>query len=301
MAVGERERDPVTGQYTTGHDWNGIKELDNRVPRPILFFLIATALFSIVYWVLMPAWPIGVTYTKGLLGIDQRQTVEKAVEEAAAARRAAWAEDIAKLDFAEIRERPELMQIVRESGSTLFGDNCAVCHGLDGSGNPGFPSLADHAWLWGGDPEIVAETLRIGINSTHPETRFAQMPAFGRDGILDRPSISSIVSFIRNNAEGIEDLGPLDTKGVEEGARLFAENCAACHGEDGRGDPAMGVPNLMDDSWLTGSDRESLIRTISEGRQGHMPHWEDRLSELDRKILTLYVTEIINGKPEAER
>src|SRR5690606_13408396 len=141
MAVGERERDPVTGQYTTGHDWNGIKELDNHVPRPILFFLIATALFSIVYWVLMPAWPIGVTYTKGLLGIDQRQAVEKAVEEAAAARRAAWAEDIAKLDFAEIRERTELMQIVSESGSTLFGDNCAVCHGLDGSGNPGFPSL----------------------------------------------------------------------------------------------------------------------------------------------------------------
>lgn len=299
MAVGER--DPVTGQYTTGHDWNGIKELNNRIPRAIFFFLIATFLFSVVYWILMPAWPIGATYTKGLLGIDQRQSVEKAVEEAAAARRAAWADDIARLDFAEIRERPELIQIVREAGKTLFGDNCAVCHGADARGNPGFPSLADDSWLWGGDPEIVAETLRVGINSAHPETRFAQMPAFGRDGILDRPAISSIVSFIRNNAEGIDDLGPLDMKGVEEGKRLFAENCAACHGEDGRGNQAMGVPNLMDDSWLTGSSRETLIRTVYNGRQGHMPYWEDRLSEIDRKILTLYVTEIAGRQAEAER
>ena len=298
MAVGER--DPVTGKSTTGHEWNGIKELDNRVPRAVIFFLVATTLFSIVYWVLMPAWPLGVTYTKGLLGIDQRQTVERAVQEAAA-RRAAWTDEIARLDFAEIRQRPELMQIVRESGSTLFGDNCAACHGMDAKGNPGFPSLADGAWLWGGDPETVAETLRIGINSPHPETRMAQMPAFGRDGILDRAAISSIVSFIRNNAEGIDDLGPLDAKGVEEGRQLFAENCAACHGEDGRGDPAMGAPDLMDDSWLTGSDRASLIRTVSQGRQGHMPHWEDRLTETDRKILAIYVTEIAGGRAGAAR
>lgn len=298
MAVGER--DPVTGKPTTGHEWNGIKELDNRVPRAVIFFLVVTTLFSIVYWVLMPAWPLGVTYTKGLLGIDQRATVEKAVQEAAA-RRAAWTDEIARLDFAEIRQRPELMQIVQESGSTLFGDNCAACHGTDAKGNPGFPSLADGAWLWGGDSEIVAETLRIGINSTHPETRFAQMPAFGRDGILDRAAISSIVSFIRNNAEGIDDLGPLDAKGVEDGRQLFAENCAACHGEDGRGDPAVGAPDLMDDSWLTGSDRASLIRTVSQGRQGHMPHWEDRLTEIDRKILAIYVTEIAGGRAGAAR
>lgn len=296
MAIGER--DPVTGKHTTGHEWNGIKELDNRVPRAVIFFLLATMLFSIIYWVLMPAWPLGATYTKGLLGIDQRQTVEKAVEEAAA-QRAAWTDEIARLDFAEITKRPELMRIVRESGSTLFGDNCAVCHGTDAKGSPGFPSLADDSWLWGGNPEIVAETLRIGINSTHPETRFAQMPAFGRDGILDRPAISSIVSFIRNNAEGIDDLGPLDMKGVEEGAQLFAENCAACHGAKGRGDPAMGAPDLMDDSWVISSDRASLSRTIWQGRQGQMPHWEERLAEIDRKILAIYVTEIAGRKMEA--
>ncbi|WEX10818.1 cytochrome-c oxidase, cbb3-type subunit III [Chelativorans sp. AA-79] len=298
MAVGER--DPVTGKPTTGHEWNGIKELDNRVPRAVIFFLVATTLFSTVYWVLMPSWPLGVTYTKGLLGIDQRQTVEKVVQEAAA-QRAAWTDEIARLGFAEITERPELMRIVRESGRTLFGDNCAACHGTDAKGNPGFPSLADDAWLWGGDPEIVAETLRIGINSTHPETRFAQMPAFGRDGILDRAAISSIVSFIRNNAEGIDDLGPLDAKGIEEGTQLFADNCAACHGAEGRGDPAMGVPDLMDDSWVTGSDRTTLIRIISQGRQGHMPHWENRLTETDRKILALYVTEIAKRQAETAR
>ena len=291
------ERDPVTGKYTTGHDWNGIKELDNRVPRVVTFFLLGTILWSIVYWVLMPAWPLGVSYTKGLLGIDQRQTLETAVARGVS-QRAAWSEDIERLDFDAIRQEPALMQIVRESGSTLFGDNCAVCHGTDAKGSPGFPSLVGNAWLWGGDAEIIAETLRIGINSGHPESRYAQMPAFGRDGILDRPAISSIVSFIRNNAEGIDDLGPLDTKGVEEGSRLFADNCAACHGANGRGDPAMGVPDLMDDSWVTGSDRETLIRTISQGRQGHMPHWEGRLSEIDRKILALYVTEIAREQAE---
>ncbi|WP_173934925.1 cytochrome-c oxidase, cbb3-type subunit III [Chelativorans sp. Marseille-P2723] len=295
MQIGER--DPVTGQYTTGHDWNGIKELDNRVPRVVKFFLYATILWSIVYWILMPAWPLGVSYTKGLLGIDQRQTVGKAVARGAA-QRSVWVDQIAQLDFEAIRQDPALMAIVRETGSTLFGDNCAVCHGTDARGNPGYPSLASNAWLWGGDAETIAETLRVGINSSHPESRYGQMPAFGRDGILDQAAISSIVSFIRNNAEGIDDLGPLDTKGVEEGRELFVENCAACHGESGRGDPSMGVPDLMDDVWITGSNRQTLFRTIWRGRQGHMPHWEGRLSEIDRKILTLYVTNIASGQTE---
>lgn len=296
MAIGER--DPVTGQRTTGHEWNGIKELDNRVPRAVFLFLAITTLFAVVYWVLMPAWPLGATYTRGLLGIDQRATVEKAVQQAAAERQF-WRQQIAALDFSEVGSDPGLMKIVSESGGTLFGDNCAVCHGTEAAGRPGYPSLADDAWLWGGEPEIVAETLRVGINSAHPDTRFAQMPAFGRDGILKRPAINSIVSFIRSNAEGVGGLGPQDAKGAEEGARLFAENCAACHGEQGRGDRATGTPDLMDASWLTGSDRQSLVQTIYNGRQGHMPQWENRLDEIDRKILTIYVTEIAGRQAAA--
>lgn len=288
------EKDPVTGQFTTGHEWNGIKELDNRVPRAVFLFLAATVVFCLVYWVLMPAWPLGSSFTRGLLGIDQRNTVTRAVDEAIA-ERAEWTDRIAALDYGEVTQDRALMEIVRETGSTLFGDNCAVCHGTDGRGGPGFPDLTDDAWLWGGAPEEIAETLRVGINATHPETRFTQMPAFG-GGMLARDEISAIVSYIRSNAEGIGSLSQRDKQDVDLGAELFAANCAACHGEDGRGSKEMGAPDLMDNAWLEGSDRTTLIATISNGRQGHMPDWENRLTEIERRILTLYVTSLGGGE-----
>ena len=178
MEVGER--DPVTGRLTTGHEWNGIKELYTPVPRVVIFFLVVGALFAVGYWILMPAWPLGRTYTKGLLGIDQRAIVERQVEEASA-ERAAWTQQIDTMDFAAIKADPALMEDVRDAGRTLFGDNCAVCHGTRGTGGKGFPDLTAGAWLWGGDPETVAETLRVGINSSHDETRVSQMMALGRD------------------------------------------------------------------------------------------------------------------------
>ncbi len=179
MEVGER--DPVTGRLTTGHEWNGIKELYTPVPRVVIFFLVVGTLFAVGYWILMPAWPLGRTYTKGLLGIDQRAIVERQVEEASA-ERAAWTQQIDTMDFAAIKADPALMEDVRDAGRTLFGDNCAVCHGMRGTGGKGFPDLTAGAWLWGGEPETVAETLRVGINSSHDETRVSQMMAFGRDG-----------------------------------------------------------------------------------------------------------------------
>src|SRR5690606_31836446 len=126
--------------------------------------------------VLMPAWPLGVSYTKGLLGIDQRTTVAERLQQAALAR-SAWVEPIRTMDFKDIQADPALMEIVRESGATLFGDNCTVCHGVRAQGGPGYPSLTSGSWLWGGDPETVAETIRVGINSQHEETRVSQMPA----------------------------------------------------------------------------------------------------------------------------
>ena len=168
MAV--EERDPHTGYMTTGHEWNGIKELNTPVPRPVYFFLIVTALFSVVYWVLMPAWPLGVTYTKGLLGIDQRNTVTESLKQAAL-ERSVWTKRIEAESFKEIQADPRLMEIVRQTGRTLFGDNCAACHGSNAQGGHGFPNLTTASWLWGGDPESIAETIRVGINSAHPQTR----------------------------------------------------------------------------------------------------------------------------------
>ena len=238
----------------------------------------------------MPAWPLGVTYTKGLLGIDQQTSVDASLRQAMA-ERASWSGRIEAAGYQDIQADPALMQTVRETGRALFGDNCAVCHGVDAKGGPGFPDLTDAAWLWGGDPETVAETLRVGINSAHAETRVAQMLAFGRDQMLDRGDISKVVTYVQSladpavaTAENAED--------IEAGREIFAANCAACHGEEGKGSIELGAPDLTDRFWIYGGDRQSIWTTVYYGRQGHMPHWEQRLTPVDRKILALYVLDL---------
>jgi cytochrome c oxidase cbb3-type subunit 3 len=279
---------------TTGHEWNDIKELNTPVPRVVYVFLVGTFLFSVVYWLLMPAWPLGVTYTKGLLGIDEKTSVEASVRRAAAAR-APWSTRIEAAGYQDIQADPALMQIVRGTGRALFGDNCAVCHGVDAQGGPGFPNLTDTAWLWGGDPETVAETLRVGINSAHEETRIGQMLAFGRDQMLDRSDISKVVTYVQSlsdpalvTSENLEDIGA--------GREIFGANCATCHGEEGKGSTEFGAPDLTDGFWIYGGDRQSIWTTVYHGRQGHMPHWEQRLTPVDRKILALYVLDLDGAK-----
>lgn len=285
MEVGKR--DPVTGRLTTGHEWNGIEELDSPVPRVVLFFLAAGILFSIVYWLLMPAWPLGWTYTKGLLGIDQRQIVTREVAEAAAAR-AGWTDRVATMDYAAIEADPALMQSVRETGRTLFVDNCAACHGVEATGGPGFPNLRAKSWLWGGTPEAIAETIRVGINSTNGDTRISQMLAFGKDGILDREQVTNVVAYVRS-LSGTATGAVLDANRVKAGREVFAANCVACHGEAGKGNAEVGAPDLTDATWIYGGDAQSIFSTVHGGRQGHMPNWGERLGPIDTKILALYV------------
>lgn len=287
MAIGER--DPYTGHLTTGHEWNGIKELNTSVPRVVYFFLGATFLFGLVYWVLMPSWPLGTTYFKGLLGRDQRAVVRQSLQEATRDR-ARWTDKIEAESFAQIRNDPLLMRDVRETGHTLFGDNCAACHGRQATGNKGFPNLAGNSWLWGGAPDAIAETIRVGVNSAHPDSRTSQMPAFGRDGMLPLKDIENVVAYVRT----LSDLPAANASPdmVAAGKVVFAANCAACHGEEGKGNTAVGSRNLTDRSFLYGSDPQSLLTTVFYGRQGHMPTWESRLSALDRKILTLYLIDL---------
>lgn len=292
MDIGER--DPVTGQMTTGHEWNGITELYTPIPRVVIFFLVVTTLFSIGYWILMPAWPLGTTYTKGLLGLDQKTQVEQQLE-LASAERNVWTSKIESMDFAAIQADPALMTIVNQAGSTLFKDNCAVCHGTSGTGSQGFPNLTTKSWLWGGDPQTIFETVRVGINSTHPDTRVSQMLSFGRDGVLERAQISDVVSYVQSLG-GVAGEAAADSESVARGKDVFSANCVACHGDDGKGKPDVGAPNLTDAWWIYGSDRQSIFASIFNGHQGHMPHWEDRLSVTDRKLLTLYVLSLSEKK-----
>ncbi|MCB1441647.1 MAG: cytochrome-c oxidase, cbb3-type subunit III [Methyloceanibacter sp.] len=291
MAV--EERDEHTGYLTTGHEWNGIKELNRPVPTVIWLFLTTAFLAALACWILLPAWPLGNTYTHGLLRADQRQRVTEEIAEAASKRSAAVAQ-IESMTFDDIRSDPDLMRNVIETGRTLFGDNCAACHGSTGHGGPGFPNLADNAWLWGGDADAVAETIRIGINSDHPETRTSQMLAFGHDGLLDREAILNVIAYVRSlsNPASAKD----HAEAVSAGAKVFASSCAACHGKDGGGNTAMGAPNLTDKFWIYGGDEESIFTTLTYGRKGHMPQWESRLTRVQRKILALYVVNLSSGK-----
>jgi cytochrome c oxidase cbb3-type subunit 3 len=291
--VAVSERDPHTGYLTTGHEWNGIKELNTPVPRAVYFFLITTFLFSVGYWILMPAWPLGVSFTRGLLGIDQRETVTKSLQQAVL-ERSVWTRRIEAEDFAAIRADAGLMKVVRETGRTLFGDNCAACHGTNAKGSKGFPNLTTAAWLWGGSPEQIAETIRVGVNSGHPNARSSQMLAFGRDQVLKRDEIENVVAYVRSLSA---PAGAAQAKAVEAGRAVFAANCASCHGEEGKGNPELGAPDLTDNIWLYGGDEASVYATVWGGRQGHMPSWESRLTALDRKILTLYVADLRAVKP----
>ena len=288
MAVGER--DPHTGYMTTGHEWNGIKELNTPVPRVVYFFLIVTVLFAFIYWVLMPAFPLGVTYTKGLLGIDQRITVMESLKQATF-ERDPWTRRIGAESYQAIQTDPDLMKIVRQTGHTLFGDNCAACHGFNAKGGKGFPDLTTSSWLWGGDPATIAETIRVGINSTHPNTRVGQMLAFGRDNLLSASEVNNVVSYVESLSDPVLSKRFPPTT-LEAGKATFAASCASCHGDDGKGKLDVGGPDLTDKFWIYGGDTDSILASVRSGRQGHMPSWEHRLGAVERKILAIYLVDL---------
>lgn len=276
------ERDPVTGYATTGHDWNGIKELNSPIPRIVLWFLAVTHIYAVIAWVLFPAWPLGATYTKGLLGGDQRTALAADIAAATAAR-AGWMTALATQDFDTIRANPDLMARALATAAPLYGQNCQVCHGAGGAGGPGFPRLSDDVWLWGGTADAIETTLRYGINSTHPDTHFAQMPGFGRDGLLTRPEISVLTDYVLTLGAGVVPDDP------SEGAQLFQSSCAGCHGEDARGIEGTGAPDLTDADWIYGGDAATIRHVLLNGRQGVMPAWQGRLSDAEIRMLALYV------------
>lgn len=284
------ERDPVSGYLTTGHDWNGIKELNSPVPRVVFFFIAVTHIYALVAWFLLPTWPLGQTFTKGLLGIDQKTAVESDLIAATAAR-ADWTSKLALEDFDRIRTDPALMARAMATAGPLFGQNCQACHGAEGVGGPGFPRLNDDYWLWGGTAEEIATTLRVGINSSHPDTHFAQMPAFGHDELLTRPEIVVLTAYVQTLGSGVLPDDPA------EGAVLFQTNCAACHGADAKGVAGTGAPDLTDSDWVYGSDAVSLRQTLMAGRQGQMPSWQSRLTEAEIRAMALYVERLSEPAP----
>ncbi|MBE1206097.1 cytochrome-c oxidase, cbb3-type subunit III [Aminobacter carboxidus] len=289
------ERDPVTGRETTGHEWNGIKELDTPVPRGVLLFLIITHIWAIAWWFFAPTWPLGTTYTKGLLGFDQKQIVEEQIVDSQS-ERAAWTSRIESERYDAILADEGLMKIVRSTGRQLFGDNCAACHGSDGRGRANYPDLTDDDWLWGGGPELIEQTMRVGINTQHPDSRIAQMPSFGRDGMLERDQVRSVAAYVYSLTNP-DYSTPETLKRITSGQEVFATTCAACHGEDAKGNRDVGAPNLTDAYWVYGGDMQTIITSVHSGRQGHMPTWDERLTGAEIRMLSLYVHDLGTRQP----
>ena len=289
-----KEVDPVSGRETTGHTWNGISELDTPIPRGVLLFLIITHIFAVIWWVLMPTWPLGETYTKGVLGVDQKTTVEASLEEGVRAR-VSWVSSVETLAYDEIRANERLMAAVRTNGNQLFGDNCAACHGRDGKGRENYPDLTDNDWIWGGGPEAIAQTLTVGVNSSHPESRIGQMPAFGRDEMLDAQQVRDVATFVTSLSDPTVSTADHSDR-VDRGREVFQSTCIACHGDDAKGNPELGAPNLTDNRWVYGGTLQRIIATIHGGRQGHMPTWDERLTPVEIKVLALYVDDFGKGR-----
>ena len=293
--MAEGERDPYTGRATTGHEWNGITELTTPVPKIVQFFLALTFISSLIIWVLAPAWPTGVSYTKGILGIDQRDSLNESLEKSAALT-SSWHSAFEAGSFDELAGDPAKMAIVRKHGARLFQDNCAMCHGQDAAGGDGFPSLVDDQWLWGGEPEMIMETLRVGINSPHPESRNSEMLAYGRLGILSFEQTKAVAHYVLSRSNPNRST-QISDGAVASGGEIFEQQCTICHGADAKGMKSVGAPNLTDSHWIYGGEIDNILQTLREGRKGVMPFWEDRLREADRKILTLYVLDL--AQPQA--
>jgi len=283
------EKDSVTGIETTGHEWDGLKELNNPLPRWWLWTLYASVLFSIGYCILYPSFPTGLnSYARGILNTDQRMEVAQKISQAATGQ-AAYRDKLASLDFTAIKADPELNRFAMAGGRVLFAENCAPCHQSGGVGTKGFPNLADDDWLWGGDLESILFTLRHGIRwPQDDETRVSQMPRYQTDGILTAPQVAAVTQHVRS-LSGLDQPNPA-------GAAVFVEQCVACHGEQGKGNRELGAPNLADKIWLYGSDKASVTATIAQGRNGVMPAWTGRLDESTLKMLALYVHALGGGE-----
>lgn len=281
--------DEVTGTSTTGHEWDGIKELDTPLPRWWLWTFYASIAFSLVWWVLYPSWPTLTTYWPGTLETTARKELQAdlAVREA---ERAQWVEQFKALSVEEIADNGELLNYAMAGGKVIFADNCAPCHGSQGSGAPGYPVLADDAWLWGGTLDAIETTVRYGIRSTHEDTRLSDMPVFG-DDYLERQDIRDVAEYVLDMSDRAED-----EAAAERGEDIFEAECSACHGEDGEGMQAMGAPRLNDGIWLYSGEREDIIAQVTNPKHGVMPTWQGRLDDVSIKQVTLYVHSLGGGE-----
>jgi cytochrome c oxidase cbb3-type subunit 3 len=285
------EIDHVTGRSTTGHEWDGIKELHTPLPRWWVLTFYATIVWAVAYWVVYPAWPLVSGYTAGVLHYTNRAAITEDLANLEALRGEKM-KVLGTASLADIEKDPALLALARARGKTVFGDNCAPCHGSGAAGAKGYPNLNDDDWLWGGSLDQIMQTIQFGARSGHAKAHEGQMLAFGRDGVLKKDEVVTVANYVR----ALSGLSTTPGYDAAAGKKIFAENCVSCHGDDGKGNQELGAPNLTDQIWLYGSDEATLIETIGNGRTGVMPAWIGRLDPVTIKALTVYVHSLGGGK-----
>jgi len=288
------EIDPVTGQPTTGHSWDGIRELNRPLPRWWLWTFYATIVFSLVYVVLYPAVPLLRGATGGVLGYSTRADVEDQIDLAREAQ-AGRLDEIANLPLEAINANADLDRFAVAGGRSAFLVNCIQCHGTGAAGSPGYANLNDDDWLWGGTLEDIYHSIAYGIRSDHPDTRYSEMPPFV--DMLTRPQIVAVANYVLSLSG--EDH---DADLAAEGKAIYDEpsNCVSCHGEGGVGDRTLGAPRLNDAIALKAGTLDAIVAQIQSPKHGVMPAWAGRLSDTVIKELALYVHGLGGGEAAAE-
>jgi cytochrome c oxidase cbb3-type subunit 3 len=286
------EKDALTGTEIRDHEWDGIKELDTPLPKWWIYVFYACILWAIVYFILYPSVP-GITgYFKGVLGWSSRaeiaQTMAKVRKE-----QGKYLDRIRALPLADIRKNPTLLTFAIAGGKAAFIQNCAPCHGPGGVGRKGgYPSLADDAWLWGGTLADIYKTIQVGVRSGATDARINTMPTFGGvDGPLKPAQINDVAEYVLSLTKR-----STDAKAAARGAKIFAEQCASCHGKTGQGHAQPGAPALNDQIWLYGDTKQAIVAQITKPKLGVMPTWGARLDNETIKMLALYVHSLGGGK-----
>ncbi len=291
---------------TTGHAWDGdLQEFNNPLPSWWLWAFYATVIFSIVYWVLYPTWPVGKSYTKGV-GNDITYTTVDGKEvtthwntrallqkDLAEARKdqAKYIEQLKAASYSDIAKDEEKSAFAYSMAKVLFADNCAACHQGGGNGVIGpYPNLLDDAWLWGGTYEQIEQTIKNG--------RTGNMPAFKAQ--LSAAQIDNVAEYILS-LSGHE----VTADKAAQGEGVFSSNCAVCHGQDAKGQVIMGSANLTDSIWTIANvpaatslegKKAAISNVIRNGKSRQMPAWNNRLTDTEIKILTFYVHELGGGQ-----
>ena len=286
----EKHIDEISGVATTGHEWDGIRELNNPLPRWWVWTFYITIVWALAYTIAYPAWPMLSSATTGFLGYSSRADV-KAELAAAEAGKAQYVEAVAAKSVDEIIKDETLRQFAIAAGAAAFKVNCVQCHGSGAQGSVGYPNLNDDDWIWGGSVDQIYQTVTHGIRFAEDgDTRISEMPAFGE--IIDATQVAQVSAYVASLSGG----AVADQAMVEPGKIVFTDNCAACHGDDGKGDRDLGAPNLTDAIWLRGEGEAAIAAQVKGPKHGVMPAWGGRLGDLKVKELAVYVHSLGGGE-----